>query len=52
MGYTELNSLHKRKMGALCGNQEHFEWEDTNLITLLKGNLPELRNTSNNTEVS
>lgn len=52
MGYTELNSLHKRKMGALCGNQEHFEWEDTNLITLLKGNLPELRNISNNAEVT
>ena len=52
MNYKELNNDHKRKMQEICNHQEHFEWEDSNLIDYLKGNLPNLRNTSYDLEVA
>lgn len=47
MNYIKLNLENKQKMQATCQNPEKFEWEDTNIIELLKGKLPSIRNTSN-----
>lgn len=52
MNYIDLNLTHKEKMFSICQNTAHFEWEDTRFINLLKGELPEIRNSSNNSDVS
>jgi hypothetical protein len=52
MNYIDLNLIHKEKMFSICQNTAHFEWEDTRFINLLKGELPEIRNPSNNSDVS
>lgn len=51
MNYINLNLEYKRKMRGTCHNSERFEWEDTNIIELLEGNLPSIRNTSSKSDV-
>lgn len=51
MNYIELNLNNKKKMQGTCQNHKKFEWEDSNIIDLLQGNLPEIKNTSNNNNI-
>ena len=51
MNILELNRIQKKKMDALCNPSEHFEWEGSSIMELLKGSLPPLRKISNNSQI-
>ena len=51
MNYLDLNEHNKRRMSGSCNNNEHFEWEDSTFIEIIKGNLPSIRNYSNHIDV-
>ena len=51
MDYNTLNEINKGKMRGTCNNDEHFEWEDSEFLEIMKGRLPKTRNYSYNSEV-
>ena len=51
MDYNALNEINKGKMRGTCNNDEHFEWEDSEFLELMKGSLPKTRNYSYNSEI-
>ena len=48
MDYSTLNEINKGKMRGTCNNDEHFEWEDSEFLEIMKGRLPKTRNYSYN----
>lgn len=45
MEYKQLNLSNRKKMNGICKSDIEMQWEDTELLNILLGNLPKLRRT-------
>ena len=44
--YIDRNKKNIRHINGCCNVTEKFEWEDSNFVKIMAGDLPEIRNTS------
>lgn len=49
--YKTITDDHRRKMNGICNNSWKYNWENPWLIDVLSGNLPKIRETSNDKEI-